>query len=492
MAEKSTESIGSRATRGTLLSVGTVIGMQVIRLAGNLITTRLLFPEAYGLMLLVLVLNQGLKMVSDVGILPNIIQHERGDEPDFLNTAWTLQVIRGIGLSLIAVAIAWPYAEFYEQPELFALVLFAATQGAISGFDSTKIATLNRKMQLGRLVFIQFAGQILALGTMIIWALLIPSVWALIGGAVVGDAVRMILSHVAIPGPRNRFKWDKTAVAVIFDFGKWIFVSTIVTYIGLRFDSMALGRLIDLDELGVYNIGQNLAALPIMITGRVAAWVLLPALSASYRENRETFTEKVKGARRTLSIAGVLMMVGTAAGAPAFFWLLYDARYVGAGWMVQLIMVPTWFFFLQETSLRIQLAMGDSKAQMWANIVKVAGTVPGALIGYALGELAGLILGVGVGSFIGYLAVAYGLKKKGMPIFVDDLRWTTTVAVLGLAASVTPWFVGPALGIEPQLASLFIAPPIVIPYAIWAARTIISARRSARQAPTDPTTSTSG
>ena len=63
-------SLKKRAVTGTLLSVGNVAGMQIIRLAGNLITTRLLFPEAYGLMAMVLVLNQGLQMISDVGILP--------------------------------------------------------------------------------------------------------------------------------------------------------------------------------------------------------------------------------------------------------------------------------------------------------------------------------------------------------------------------------------------------------------------------------------
>src|SRR5262245_41661145 len=76
----------------TLLSYG---GSQVLRLAGNVIFTWLLYPEAFAVMLLVNVFIQGLAMFSDIGIGPSIIQSKRGDEPRFLNTAWTIQVGRG-------------------------------------------------------------------------------------------------------------------------------------------------------------------------------------------------------------------------------------------------------------------------------------------------------------------------------------------------------------------------------------------------------------
>src|SRR5690606_26470367 len=123
---------------------------------------------------------------------------------------------------------------------------------------------------------------------MIVWALLSLTVWALLFCALSGDVARLILTHVPLPGPGNRIRWDRHAVRVIFDFGKWIFLSTLVTYLGLRFDIMALGKLEQetpngLELLGVYNIGQTLAGLPVLITGQVVTWVLLPALAESFR-----------------------------------------------------------------------------------------------------------------------------------------------------------------------------------------------------------------
>ncbi|GAB1360936.1 hypothetical protein MASR1M32_01720 [Rhodobacter sp.] len=85
----------ARALRGSALTAGSYAVTQALRLASNLILTRLLFPEAFGLMALVSVVLVGLQMFSDTGIGPAISRSPRGDEPAFLDTAWTVNVARG-------------------------------------------------------------------------------------------------------------------------------------------------------------------------------------------------------------------------------------------------------------------------------------------------------------------------------------------------------------------------------------------------------------
>ena len=58
----------------------------------------------------------GLHLFADVGIRTSIIQHKHGDEPDFLNTAWTLQIIRGFMLFLASMVLAWPAAYLHRLP----------------------------------------------------------------------------------------------------------------------------------------------------------------------------------------------------------------------------------------------------------------------------------------------------------------------------------------------------------------------------------------
>ena len=72
-----------------------------------MVLSRLLFPEAYGLTAIVTVFMVALGMLTDVGLRDSIISNERGDDVDFLNTAWTMQVIRGLPtLAAVAACVA--------------------------------------------------------------------------------------------------------------------------------------------------------------------------------------------------------------------------------------------------------------------------------------------------------------------------------------------------------------------------------------------------
>ena len=94
-----------RAERGALWVVVGYGGAQLIRLLGNLILTRLLFEEAFGVMALMSTVLQGLELFSDIGIGPSLIQNERQDD-SFVNTAWTMQAARGVAIWLVACAVA--------------------------------------------------------------------------------------------------------------------------------------------------------------------------------------------------------------------------------------------------------------------------------------------------------------------------------------------------------------------------------------------------
>src|SRR6267378_378285 len=68
----------------------------VIRFGSNLLMTRLLLPDMFGVMAIATTIMIGLSMFSDVGLRQSVVQSPRGGESSFLNTAWTIQVLRGV------------------------------------------------------------------------------------------------------------------------------------------------------------------------------------------------------------------------------------------------------------------------------------------------------------------------------------------------------------------------------------------------------------
>ncbi|MFW6033005.1 MAG: oligosaccharide flippase family protein, partial [Phycisphaeraceae bacterium] len=225
----------------------------MIRLGGNVVLTRLLVPEAFGLMSLVRGVTDGLKMLSDLGIQPAIVQSERADA-SFLNTAWTMQIIRGVGLFLLGCVLAWPVSKFYGEPVLLALVPAAAVMLLIDGFVATSLYMVQRQLRLAWLTVLETAAQTVNIGVAIALAAVFHTVWALVVGGLVGMGMRLALSHLWLPGIRNRFHWEPEAARKLYHFGKWIFGSTMLTFAAMYADRIILGKLLGMSLLGVYSI----------------------------------------------------------------------------------------------------------------------------------------------------------------------------------------------------------------------------------------------
>ena len=125
----------STAIRATIWTIADYGFSMALRVANSLILTRLLMPEAFGLMTLVTTLVVGISLISDIGLGPSVIQNARGDEPVLLNTAWTLQVLRGLGIFVVALALAWPMSLLYHEPRLMWLLPALGLNIVLSSFN---------------------------------------------------------------------------------------------------------------------------------------------------------------------------------------------------------------------------------------------------------------------------------------------------------------------------------------------------------------------
>ncbi|MBK9019747.1 MAG: oligosaccharide flippase family protein [Sulfuritalea sp.] len=162
-------------------------------------------------MVLVEMVIAGIQMFSDFGLEAGVVRNRRNNDPQFLNTAWTLQVMRGAGLFLITCIAAIPIAEIYQAPILMQLVPFAGLSALIAGFTSTSVFLLRRDVNLKPLVIWEISSQVVSLLCMIALAWYLRSVWALAIGGVIRVAIAVTTSQRLISGRKSRFAWDRTA-----------------------------------------------------------------------------------------------------------------------------------------------------------------------------------------------------------------------------------------------------------------------------------------
>jgi len=411
------------AARGAVWIFAGYGGAQVLRFGGNLILTRLLLTEAFGLMALVNVFLLGLQLFSDIGIGPSIIQNERGDERRFLDTAWTMQAVRGLLLFLITCAAALPLANFYDEPSLGVLLPVAAGTVILSGLFSTKLFALTRHLEFRRLTMIELGSQAAGLVTMVTWALVSPSVWALVAGGIAIALVKMVSSHVLLAGTNNRFRWDPTAAAAVFRFGKWIFLSTVLTFMVGQSDRLVFATLIPLGLLGVYSIGLMIAQLPQMALGQLALNLVFPLFSRIHNRG-DDIVPTFRRVRAAMLAIGGWMLAGLVAGGPAAVELLYDQRYLGAGWIVQMLAIGTWFYTLEATNGAGLLALGRPKWVAAAGAGKLVGMLILIPVGYSLAGFPGAVAGFALAEVLRYVVSAFAASKAGLPGRGQDLALT--------------------------------------------------------------------
>lgn len=387
-----------RSTSWILMGYG---ASQALRLASNLILTRLLFPEAFGLMALITVVVVGLSLFSDVGISPSIAQSKRGDDPDFLNTAWTIQVIRGFVLWLAASVLAYPLALFYDQPDLAIYLPIAALSLMVAGFNPTRIETAHRHLLMGRLTALDLFSQVIEICLLILLALWLNSVMALVIGGVIGVTGKLILTSAFLPGARNRFRWEWAAARELVTFGKWIFLSTICYFFASQGDRAVLGKFLSLETLGIYNIGYFLASFPLLLGLSVTARVMIPV----YREGAAP--ARVARLRFGLSIGVIGLLTLAALLGPWVVDFLYDARYYDSGAILVLVALALIPQAVGMTYDQAALAAGDSRRFFIYSAVRSVLQVALLVLGVTQAGLIGGIVGLGVAMGLAHIVLIW-------------------------------------------------------------------------------------
>ncbi|MGL5063172.1 MAG: oligosaccharide flippase family protein [Microcoleus sp.] len=429
----------------TIVSYGT---SQIIRFASNLILTRLLFPELFGLVGLAQVFITCVNLFSDIGLGPSIIQNKRGEEREFLDTAWTLQVIRSFVVWLCLLIITWPVSYFYKEPRLLWLIPLIGLNSLITGFASNSLIVLNRRMAVKKVVIFELVIQAVATASMIVWAFFDRSIWAIVISGYIASIFELVWSHFLIPGKSNRFAWDKEAVKEIFSYGKWIFLSTALFFLCSQADRLILGKIFSLALLGVYGVAFTLGDMPRQVIIALAGKVIFPSISMMAELPREELRLKILKNRNLILIPLAIGLAIFVSVGDYLILFLYDDRYAAASWMMPILALGIWHTTLHNMMNSCLLAVGKPQYGAQGNLLTFVSLCIGIPVGYYLKGNLGAVIAVALGDVATYAVVACGLKQEKLSCLWEDIQLTAMfLGVLG-SIIVTRYALGLGLPID--------------------------------------------
>jgi len=412
-------------TRKSALKAATWVIMgfgssQVIRLFGNIILTRLLSPELFGIMALAYVFLTGLSLFSDIGLEPCVIRSPRYNDKAFLNTAWTIQIVRGGFLFLSSILIAYPIAVLYEESSLIFVIPAIGLNAVFQSFNSTVFIELNKELKQDTLMIIEITTQVISLIILIVLAYFLRNIWALILGRFAASLIKVVWGH-KINKSRDWFFWDKEAVIEIINFGKWIMVATAMMFLANQADKLILGKIFPFALLGIYNVAIMFAELPKQVIKQISQKVIFPVFTRFKDLPRIELRNKIHNKRfyfLTLLAFGVALL---GSFGDLLIEVLYDERYKEAAWMLPLLALGIWPVVLTSTIDRALYVYNKTQYPALANFTKflyMVICIP--LFYFLMGNLGGVIA-VTLNDIPVYIIVNLGLIRERMSFLKQDL-----------------------------------------------------------------------
>ena len=280
---------------------------------------------------------------------------------------------------------------------------------------------MSRKLEVGKLELIELLSQIAGVSCMIIWVYFYPSIWALVTTGVISTLVNTSLSYYLFPF-RHKLILDKTILKEVFHFSKWIVVASVLTYLFSQGDKLFFAGKIDATTLGIYSIAFMLVATLTSVTQTLAEKIIFPVFASLAHGDRAILKVRYYQVRQYLDapiffVAGLLIALG-----PKIVNVLYDARYVSAGWMLQILLFSVIGNTLSLISMECLSALSITKVRMWVMLIRTVSLFIGLPLFFHFYGLKGAIWIVALNVWTSLPVVYWTLAKNSIFSLVNELK----------------------------------------------------------------------
>jgi O-antigen/teichoic acid export membrane protein len=334
-----------------------MVGVRLIFLLRLVILARLLSPDDFGLMAIAVTAIGFMLSLTDFGLIPALIQGEEVNERQY-NVAWTVQLVRSSLVSLVVFAAAPLIAATFNDPRSADIIRVLALRPVLDGLASIKVAELNREMQFRSLAILGFSQ---ALVNTVLAIVLAPTygVWALVAGTLAGSLVYLVISYMVAPH-WPRFAIEKGAAEPLLQFGRWIFLTSLVVMAGSYLLRVSIARQLGTADLGLYYLATQIAFLPTEVANEViepVAFTLFARLQSDLVKVSLAFRSVLSGMAALLFPACVLIITL----APALVHDVLGPQWAGTVPIIRILTLATMIDLFGEVTAPLFKGLGEPR-----------------------------------------------------------------------------------------------------------------------------------
>lgn len=382
-------------------------GVQGVQFVLSIILARLIAPEDYGLLALLLVFIQIANVFIQSGFNTALIQKKEADEIDFSSVFYFSIFVAAILYALLYFT-APLIADFYNQEKLCPLLRVLSITLFFGAVNSVQAAYVSKNMQFKRFFFSNMGAIIISGGLGLFLALNGKGAWALIGQQLSYGASACIINWFTVKW-RPKLVFSYKRLKSLFGFGCKLLISSLLDTVFRNIYNLIVGKIYDSKTLGFFNKGHQFPQIiATNLDGSIQS-VMLPTLSA----NNDNVKEVKKITRRSISTSAYVLMpcmFGLAAVAEPLVRVLLTDKWLPCVPFLQLACISYALYPIHTANLTGINALGRSDIFLKLEIIKKCITVLNILITLPLGIYA-MAIGQVVSGFISTFINAFPNKK---------------------------------------------------------------------------------
>lgn len=342
-------------------------GVQGVQFLLQLILARLLDPDHYGILSMMVIFTTLADVFIQKGFNTALIQNKDVTEEDYSSVFWVSLAI-ALGLYVVLFFAAPFIAAFYEMPDIVQPLRVLSLMLLPGAFNSVQLAKVSREMDFKQVFRSNIGGVVLSGIVGIVLAFLGAGLWALVAQTLLNTVFACIVMFITVKWS-PRFVCNMRRVKVLFSYGWKLLVSSLLDALYQDLQSLVIGKKYDADTLGFSNRGKQFPQFVINAVNGAVQSVLLPAMSAKQDEPAKV-KELMRSSVMLSSYIIFPMMAGLAAVAPALVELLLTEKWLPCVPYLQIYCFSLAFYPVHTSNLQAINAMGRSDIFLKLEIIK--------------------------------------------------------------------------------------------------------------------------
>lgn len=371
MTPAASPTAGSSIARGAAWMVLFKVLDRSIGLVSTLVLARLLTPADFGLVAMATAVVALVELMSAFGFDVALIQRRDLTRAHY-DTAWTFNVILGVGIGVVIAALAIPASEFYREPRLAAIMPVLALSSAVLGCENVGTVDFRKSMNFRREFYFLLGKRLAAFIVTMALAFTLRTYWALVAGIFTGKILAVVLSYMV---HAYRPRLSLAASRDLLSFSKWLFLTNMVTFMTNRSGDLILGRTLGAASVGMYSVAYEISILP-------STELVAPLNRAALPGYSQIATDHARLRAAFLSVIGMIALlvvpvgVGLAAVASPAVHLLLGPQWTAAIPLIEVLAVIGALVALQSNTNQVLFALGKPRLVLLVNGAGVLFLVP--------------------------------------------------------------------------------------------------------------------